>query len=258
MRCCVVSHCTGADAQQTGNTDSFSATPELLAGSSSADDGAAYLASVKAAQQELDAAGSVAPCSTPTAAAWPGPSMGCSKLEAMKAATQAALAAAGLPGQAARDRSTAGGPAPQAVHASDDTPSTAALEAAEEPGTQDSQPRPAAQGEAGAARVAGVRGFDLGLVHSWSSAATDPASDGDGSGSSPPAVSRADSTKASGGTSPVAPMTASERCGKAEPQAAAPEDAAPEDVVLQVPACHSSEVSAGAGSNAATGLYDLD
>jgi hypothetical protein len=252
---------TGEEPQQLGSTDNFAAAPELLGSSGSADDGAAYLASVKAAQQELDEAGGTALSNThasghATAAGWPVPSTGCvnqTAMQAMKAATQAALAAAGLPANAGSSSSSGEG-----VSGADTLSGAvlAAQSAGPEAGVaaggvaavelvgdvqQDGQQCPsAAEGEA----AAGVRGFDLGLINSWSSAATDPAgSDGDGS-SSPPAASRADSSKGSGGSSPAAAV------------AVAGANASPEDVVLQVES--TAACDAVAPGLTATGLYDLD
>lgn len=270
MYSCILSGCVGVEPQQLGSTDSFAAASELLGSSGSADDGAAYLASVKAAQQELDEAGGTAPSSArasgPAAAGWPGPSTGCvnqSAMQAMKAATQAALAAAGLPANAGASSSTVGGAACQIDRASDADTLGGAVHAAQPAGLEagvaaggEAAAGPAAEVVGGTQQVcqqhaaaereaaADVRGFDLGLINSWSSAATDPAgSDGDGSGS-PPAASRADSSKGSGGSSPAAAV------------AVAGANASPEDVVLQVEC--TAACDAVAPGLTATGLYDLD
>lgn len=195
--------------QQGGGGAGVASDP--LTASGSTEDGAAYLASVKAAQQELDAAGGTAPpvstSTAPAAPVWPGPTTGCSKLAAMKAATQAALAAVGLSETPAAGDSTSGAAAAQAPGA--------------EAGTGATQRQSSTDGRDGAPAPGS---FDLGLVNSWSSAATQgPASDADGDGSSSPAA---------------AEKSDSEAVGQA---------CAAEDVVVQVP-----------GAAAGFGLYDLD
>jgi hypothetical protein len=160
-----------------------------------------YLASVKAAQQELDAAAAdramVSPGSSDTAAAassapalnWPGLSTGISKLASMKAATQAALAAVGLDSsnKSSSSSSVAFAVDPAArVSVKDGAPEDSPVFEAQT-GSVDPAPsvEAAAAAEVAAAAAetatAGPESFDLGLMHSWASAiAVDTAADRDG------------------------------------------------------------------------------
>jgi hypothetical protein len=193
--------CPAGEADAQGGGDAAS---DPLTASESTEDGAAYLSSVKAAQQELDKAGGTArarPVSTSAApaAAWPGPTTGCSKLAAMKAATQAALAAIG------RSENSS---AAVAVDSTADACVAAAPEAEAGAGAAERQPSGTDGSRDGAPEPGS---FDLGLVNSWSSGTTQgPASDGHGDGSSSPATA--------------------EKSGAAVGQACAAED-----VVVQVP-----------------------
>jgi hypothetical protein len=197
----------GDNAQTSGAGTASAAAADMLTSSGSAEDGAVYLASVKAAQQELDSAGGTMPCGSSTApsANWPGPSTGCSKLAAMKAATQAALAAVGLTETTYDSRigavSAAAAAAPVPLSASAEAESAALeVQEASAESLQDCKPQmPACRSDSQrvveAGEAADPGSFDLGLVNSWSSAATDPASDGDGS-SSPNVVSGSPSATA--------------------------------------------------------------
>lgn len=131
----------------------------------------------------------------------------------MKAATEAALAAVGL-----SEASAASGGSTPGSAAAEQAPGAEAGVT----GTGETQRQSSTDGRDGAPPEPGS--FDLGLVNSWSSAATQgPASDADGDGSSSPAAEKSDSSEAVG-----------QAC-------------AAEDVVLQVP-----------GGATGSGLYDLD
>lgn len=307
-------HAAGNDSQPHSSADTSStpgaAAADPLASAGSADDGAVYLASVKAAQQELDsaaaggpaAAAAAAPSSTPshtvsTGSTWPGPAPStgvASKLASMRAATQAALAAVGLAadtqGSSTAHRisiiSSSSGKLESAAGAAQEVPAEqrtapAAERLQKEPAaqlvtTQDSTvaeaevPKAAAAatdataGTDAAAEVAvvpsGPRGFDLGLVNSWSSAATDRTSDADQDGSSSPADAGGSPTAAAdeAGMQRSKPSSGSSSSPKGSPTAAlVPNSAAAdqgaacacvEDVVVQV---------AGAGGATGTSAFDL-
>lgn len=211
-----------------------------------------YLASVKAAQQELDAAGATAPTSSSAAPAstWPGPSTGCSKMASMKAATEAALAAVGLT-HAAQNGSSGAGHSTGAQTASAVAAHPVLIqEISQESSIGSMQDAEGGKGPEPTGIVAGS--FDLGLINSWCSAAIKPASDGDGSSS--PINGRdsapvAEPTQASGGCSLTAAVALQQN--HVMTGAAAAEDACLEDVVLQMPVQAASD-------EPATGLYDLD
>lgn len=254
----------GDNAQTSGVGNGSAASADMLTSSGSAEDGAVYLASVKAAQQELDTAGGTMPCGSSTApsANWPGPNTSCSKLAAMKAATQAALAAVGLTeatrdsGSGAASASATAATAPLSASTAADSAVVEVQEASAE-SLQDCKPEVPAhssdsQGGAAAGEAADPGSFDLGLINSWSSAATDPVSDGDGSSSpnavsgSPPATAAAPirgSVSSSSAAATIMPQEGS--------VVAASDNACPEDVVVDV-------ASAEAPGAPAVDLYELD
>lgn len=215
-----------------------------------------YLAAVKTAQQELDAAGA-AVCSSVqqqaagTAARWPGPSTGYSQLASMKAATQAAQAAAGLctPPEVGGLTSQASN-IRQAEDAAAVSPSSAEGDQLLLSGNSNTQSKVTTAPES----------FALDLVNSWSSAVTDPASDGDGADAAAAVMDRPLACDAS--VTCQVPSSSSAASDKQLDDGSADiadkGHACLEDVVVSVGEAGTQPREVPESSFSALGLYDLD
>jgi len=245
----------GGQLDSNGADNNAASTPGACG---SAEDGAVYLASVKTAQQELNAAGA-AVCSgaqlpaAGTTARWPGPSTGYSQLASMTAATQAALAAAGLstPLEGCSLNSQANS-IRQAEDAAAVRPTSAEGDQLLQSGTAGSNTQSKV--------TTAPESFDLDLVNSWSSAATDPAPDGDGVDAAAAAMDRPLACDAS--TTCRVPSSSSVVSDKQLDDGGADVadggHACLEDVVVAVGDAGTQPQEVPEGSFSALGLYDLD
>lgn len=242
-------------APSTAQAGSAAAPADASRNSGSAEDGAVYLASVEAAQHELDAAGttSSAVSSAPT---WPGPDSGYNQLARMKAATKAALAAVGLHDDHKVQASSAADV--EAGAAAAPAPAAEALQVTYQLQSESSGPQQTPAG-------VDPGSFDLGLVNSWSSTGADAVSDSDGAEATgavgtAPTEANAESPGRSGSSSSNSVADAVNKVLGAKAgldKAASSDVACIENVVLSL-ACGAAAEEKPAELAAAADLYALD